>query len=136
MNAQAERYKILLGGNGVSKQEYDNAIAAQGQAAADVASGTAAVQTARINLGYTDVVSPIGGRIGVSLVTPGAYVQARAAPPMSTGQQMDPIYIDLNQSSGQGLQLRRDGASGRLKVQGSDSAKVALFLEDGTRYTR
>jgi len=134
MNAQAERYKILIGGNGVSKQEYDNAIAAQAQAAADVASSTAAVQTARINLGYTDVVSPITGRIGVSLVTPGAYVQASAATLMTTVQQMDPIYVDLNQSSVQGLQLRRDVASGRVKVDGSDSAKVALFLEDGTQY--
>ncbi len=134
MNAQAERYKILVGGNGVSKQEYDNAIAAQAQAAADVASSAAAVQTARINLGYTDVVSPITGRIGVSLVTPGAYVQASAATLMTTVQQMDPIYVDLNQSSVQGLQLRRDVASGRVRVDGSDSAKVALFLEDGTQY--
>ena len=134
MKAQAERYKILVGGNGVSKQEYDNAIAAQAQAAADVASSAAAVQTARINLGYTDVVSPITGRIGVSLVTPGAYVQASAATLMTTVQQMDPIYVDLNQSSVQGLQLRRDVASGRVKVDGSDSAKVTLFLEDGTQY--
>jgi membrane fusion protein (multidrug efflux system) len=134
MTSQAERYKILIGGNGVSKQEYDNAIAAQGQAAADVASSAAAVQTARINLGYTDVVSPITGRIGVSLVTPGAYVQASAATLMTTVQQMDPIYVDLNQSSVQGLQLRRDVASGRVKVDGSDSAKVTLLLEDGTQY--
>jgi membrane fusion protein (multidrug efflux system) len=134
MNSQAERYKILIGGNGVSKQEYDNAVAAQGQAAADVASGKASVQTARINLGYTDVVSPITGRIGVSLVTPGAYVQSSAATPMTTVQQMDPIYVDLNQSSVQGLQLRRDVASGRVKVDGSDSAKVTLLLEDGTQY--
>src|SRR5712671_584328 len=134
MNAQAERYKILIGGNGVSKQEYDNAIAAQAQAAADVASSAAAVQTARINLGYTDVVSPITGRIGVSLVTPGAYVQASAATPMTTVQQLDPIYVDLNQSSVQGLQLRRDVASGRTKVAGANGAKVTLFLEDGTQY--
>ena len=112
MNAQAERYKILLGGNGVSKQEYDNAIAAQGQAAADVASGTAAVQTARINLGYTDVVSPITGRTGPSLVTQGAYVQASAATLLTTVQQIDPIYADLTQTSVAGLQLRRDVASG------------------------
>jgi len=134
MTSQAERYKILIGGNGVSKQEYDNAIAAQGQAAADVASSAAAVQTARINLGYTDVVSPITGRIGVSLVTPGAYVQASAATLMTTVQQTDPIYVDLNQSSVQGLQLRRDVASGRLKLNGADQAKVTLLLEDGTRY--
>jgi membrane fusion protein (multidrug efflux system) len=134
MSAQAERYKILVGGNGVSRQEYDNAVAAQGQAAADVASSKAAVQTARINLGFTDVTSPITGRIGVSLVTPGAYVQASAATLMTTVQQMDPIYVDLNQSSAQGLQLRRDVASGRVKADGSDRAKVALLLEDGSRY--
>ncbi|HJX22005.1 MAG TPA: efflux RND transporter periplasmic adaptor subunit, partial [Steroidobacteraceae bacterium] len=134
MNAQAERYKILLGGNGVSKQEYDNAIAAQGQAAADVASSTAAVQTARINLGYTDVVSPITGRTGPSLVTQGAYVQASAATLLTTVQQIDPIYADLTQTSVAGLQLRRDVASGRLKVNGPDQAKVTLTLEDGSRY--
>src|ERR1700704_4152225 len=134
MNAQAERYKILLGGNGVSKQEYDNAVAAQGQAAADVASGTAAVQTARINLGYTDVVSPITGRTGPSLVTQGAYVQASAATLLTTVQQIDPIYADLTQTSVAGLQLRRDLASGELKVNGPDQAKVTLTLEDGTRY--
>src|ERR1700674_2719973 len=132
--ALAERYKILLAGNGVAKQDYDNAVAAQGQAAADVATGKAVVQTARINLGYTSVVSPITGRIGPSAVTQGAYVQASAATLMATVQQLDPIYVDLNQSSVQGLQLRRDVASGRVKVDGSDSAKVTLLLEDGTRY--
>ena len=134
MSAQAERYKILIGGNGVSKQEYDNAIAAQGQAAADVASGTAAVQTARINLGYTDVASPITGRTGPSLVTQGAYVQASAATLLTTVQQIDPIYADLTQTSVAGLQLRRDVASGQLKVNGPDQAKVTLTLEDGSRY--
>jgi membrane fusion protein (multidrug efflux system) len=134
MTSQAERYKILIGGNGVSKQEYDNAIAAQGQAAADVASGKAAVQTARINLGYTDVVSPITGRTGPSLVTQGAYVQASAATLLTTVQQIDPIYVDLNQTSVAGLQLRRDVASGRLKLNGPDQVKVTLTLEDGTPY--
>jgi membrane fusion protein (multidrug efflux system) len=135
MNAQAERYKILIGGNGVSKQEYDNAIAAQGQAAADVASSAAAVQTARINLGYTDVVSPITGRTGPSLVTQGAYVQASAATLLATVQQIDPIYADLTQTSVAGLQLRRDVASGRLKLNGPDQAKVTLLLEDGSQYS-
>jgi len=133
-SALAERYKILLSGNGVAKQDYDNAVAAQGQAAADVAAAKAAVQQATIQLGYTDVVSPITGRIGPSLVTPGAYVQASAATPMATVQQMDPIYVDLNQSSIEGLQLRRDLASGRLKVNGANGAKVTLLLEDGTQY--
>jgi membrane fusion protein (multidrug efflux system) len=134
-SALAERYKILLSGNGVAKQDYDNAVAAEGQAAADVAAGKAAVQTARINLGYTNVVSPIKGRIGPSAVTQGAYVQASAATLMATVQQIDPIYVDLNQSSLQGLQLRRDVANGKLKLNGPGQAKVALFLEDGTQYS-
>jgi membrane fusion protein (multidrug efflux system) len=132
--ALAERYKILLGGNGVAKQDYDNAVAAQGMAAADVRTGKAAVQVAQINLGYTSVVSPIKGRIGPSAVTQGAYVQAGVATLLATVQQLDPIYVDLNQSSVQGLQLRRDVASGKLKLNGPGQAKVTLFLEDGTQY--
>ncbi len=104
--ALAERYKILLTGNGVARQDYDNAVAAQGQAAADLAAAKALVQQATLNL----------------------------ATPMTTVQQLDPIYVDLNQSSVQGLQLRRDVASGRTKVDGANGAKVTLFLEDGTQY--
>ena len=132
--ALVERYKILLGGNGVAQQDYDNAVASRDQAAADVAAGRAGVQTARINLGYTDVVSPIKGRIGSSAVTQGAYVQASAATLMATVQQLDPIYVDLNQSSVQGLQLRRDVASGKLKLNGPGQARVTLLLDDGTQY--
>src|SRR2546427_3441714 len=133
--AQVERYKILVAANAVSKQDYDNAVAAQGQAAADVGTGKAAVDTARINLGYTNVASPITGRSGVSLVTQGAFVQASAATLMTTVQQIDPIYVDLTQSSVDGLQLRRDIASGQLKVAGPGQAKVTLTLEDGSQYT-
>src|SRR4029077_21215417 len=132
--ALAERYKILLSGNGVSKQDYDNAVAAQGQAAADLAAAGAAGRQATIQLSDTHRISPIAGRIGPSLVTPGAYVQASAATPMATVQQMDPIYVDLNQSSIEGLQLRRDLASGRLKMNGAYGARVTLLLEDGTQY--
>jgi membrane fusion protein, multidrug efflux system len=133
-SAQEERFKQLVGNNAVSKQDYDNAISTKGQAAADVVFGKAAVQTAKINLGYTDVVSPITGRVGLSAVTEGAFVQASAATLMTTVQQIDPIYVDLNQSSVQGLQLRRDIASGKVKVNGPDQAKVSVFLEDGTQY--
>jgi len=132
--AQAERYKVLVAANAVSKQDYDNAVAAQGQAAADVATGKAAVAMAQINLGYTNVVSPISGRSGPSLVTQGAYVQASAATLMTTVQQIDPIYVDLTQSSVEGLQLRRDVAGGQLKMNGPKQAKVTLALEDGTQY--
>ena len=134
--ALAERYKVLISGNGVSKQDYDNAVAAQGQAAADLAFAKAAVQQAALNLGYTSVLSPISGRIGISQMTPGAYVQASQATLLTTVQQLDPIYVDLNQSSAQGLQLRRELASGKIKANGADGAQVALFLEDGTRYAR
>ena len=134
MTAQAGRYKVLVAANAVSQQDYDNAVSSQGQAAADVATGQAAITTAQINLGYTSVLSPITGRIGVSQVTQGAYVQASAATLMSTVQQIDPIYVDLTQASVEGLQLRRDLASGQLKLNGPNQAKVTLFLEDGTQY--
>jgi membrane fusion protein (multidrug efflux system) len=132
--AQAERYKVLVSGNAVSKQAYDNAVAAQLQAAADVAAAKAAVATAKINLGYTNVVSPITGRSGISQVTQGAYVQGGAATLLTTVQQIDPIYVDLTQPSVAGLQLRRDVASGQLKLNGPDQARVTLMLEDGTQY--
>src|ERR1700682_21171 len=134
MTAQAERYKVLVAANAVSKQDYDNAVSTQGQAAADVATGKAAVAMAQINLGYTNVVSPITGRSGPSLVTEGAYVQASAATLMTTVQQIDPVYVDLTQSSVEGLQLRRDIASGQLTLNGPNQAKVTLLLEDGTQY--
>jgi membrane fusion protein (multidrug efflux system) len=132
--ALAERDKVLVEGNAVSKQEYDNAVAAAGQAAADVASGEAAVKLAAINLGYTDVTAPVTGRIGTATVTEGAYVQASAATLMATVQKIDPMYVDLTQSSVAGLRLRREVASGQLKLNGPDQVKVALNLEDGTRY--
>ena len=132
--AQAQRDEVLVAGNAVSKQAYVNAVAAQRQAEADVASGVAAVQVATINLGYTDVVAPIPGRIGPSLVTQGAYVQASAATLMATIQQIDPIYVDLNETSVEGLQLRQRVASGQVKLNGPDQARVRLLLEDGSEY--
>ncbi len=134
MKAQAERYKALVANNAVSKQDYDNAVSSRGQAEADVASGKALVDSAQINLGYTAVVAPISGRASISQVTEGAYVQASAATLMSTVQQIDPMYVDLTQSSVDGLQLRRDVASGRVKLNGPNQATVKLLLEDGTEY--
>ena len=132
--AQASRYQRLVASNAVSQQDYDNAIAQQGQAVADVNSGKASVRGARINLGYTDVVAPITGRVGVAAVTEGAYVQAGAATLMATIQQIDPIYVDLNQSSVQGLRLRQDLANGKVQTAGPNRAKVTVLLEDGTQY--
>ncbi|NML98107.1 efflux RND transporter periplasmic adaptor subunit [Paraburkholderia sp. RP-4-7] len=135
VTAQANRYKVLVAANAVSKQDYDNAVASEGQAVADVAAGKAAVDTAQINLGYTDVTSPVTGQIGVSQVTPGAYVQASAATLLATVQQLDPVYVDLTQSSLDGLKLRREVQEGRLKTSGPDAAKVSLILEDGRTYS-
>jgi membrane fusion protein (multidrug efflux system) len=134
MKAQAERYQGLVANNAVSKQDYDNAVSSEGQAEASVASGKAAVDAAQINLGYAAVVAPISGRAGISQVTQGAYVQSSAATLMTTVQQIDPMFVDVTQSSVDGLRLRRDVASGRVKVNGPNQAKVRLFLEDGSEY--
>ena len=130
----AARARALLAIGGISKQDYDNAVAAQLQAEADVAGGNAAVRIAEINLGYTDVTSPITGTIGVSSVTPGAYVQANNATLMATVQQTDPVYIDVTQSTVDLLRLRRELASGQLQSTGPNEAKVTLTLEDGSAY--
>lgn len=131
--AQLARYQVLVAANAVSKQAYDNAVAAQGQAAADVAAAKAALANAKINLGYTSVVAPIGGLSAISQVTQGAYVQGSAATLLTTIQQIDPIYVDLQQSSAEGLQLRRRLAEGRIKADGA-GVKVELTLEDGSAY--
>jgi membrane fusion protein (multidrug efflux system) len=131
---EAERDAVLVDANAVSRQMYLNAVASQRQAAADVAAGLAAVKVAGINLGYTNVVAPITGRIGPALVTQGAYVQASAATLMAVIQEIDPIYVDLNETSLEGLQLRRQVASGRLKLIGPEHAEVRLLLEDQTEY--
>jgi membrane fusion protein (multidrug efflux system) len=132
--ALAERDKVLIEGNAISKQDYDNAIAGQSQAAADVAAGQAAVLTANINLGYTEVRAPVSGRIGAAQVTEGGYVQASSATLLATVQQLHPIYVDLNQTSVEGLRLRREVASGRLQLHGPRQARVHLTLEDGSAY--
>lgn len=134
MNLQAQRFQVLVNGRAISKQTYDNAVAAQGQAQADVAAARAAVANARINLGYTSVSTPISGRSSGSLVTQGAYVQGSAATLLTTIQQIDPIYVDLNESSTAGLQLRRDIAAGKIRPNDASAVKIALTLEDGTTY--
>jgi membrane fusion protein (multidrug efflux system) len=133
-DALVARYKVLVLAHAISRQQYDDAVAAQGQASADVAAGKAAVDAAQINLGYTNVLSPIAGRVGISQVTPGAYVQASQATLMSTVQQLDRVYVDLTQSSLEGLKLRQDALHGHLQTNGPDAAPVTLILEDGKPY--
>jgi len=130
---KAERYKELLEVEGVSRQDLDDALAAQAQAKADVEAASAALETARINLAYTKVSAPISGRISRSNVTPGALVTAGQAEPMTTVQQLDPIYVDVTQSSEAMLRLRRSFESGDVKQAGGQ-ARVVLKLADGTTY--
>jgi len=131
---QENRFKNLLKENALSQQDYDNSLSALQAAEADVDAGKAAVQTAEINLGYTNVTSPISGRIGLSQVTEGAYVQSGAATLLATVQQLDPLYVDLTQSSTEVFSLRRALAAGRLEKNAADSAKVKLSLDDGGEY--
>jgi membrane fusion protein (multidrug efflux system) len=132
--AQAARYRILVAANAVSKQDYVNAAATSSQSSADIAAAEAQVETAKINLGYTEVRAPISGRIGISQVTVGAYVQASAATLMATIQQLDPVYVDIAQSVADLLKLRREAAEGRIAMAGPDQVKVTLSLDDGSAY--
>ncbi|MBV9842382.1 MAG: efflux RND transporter periplasmic adaptor subunit [Sphingomonadaceae bacterium] len=126
-----ERYQQLVKVNAVAKQDADDARAAAGQAVAAVGEAQAQVQTARINLHYTNVNAPISGRIGRSSVTVGALVTASQTDALATISALDPIYVDIQQSSTDLLQLKRQLAQGGAVP---DSAPVKLKLEDGTDY--
>jgi len=129
-----QRFKPMVELNAISKQEYDDAAAAQKQAAADVAAARAARQTASLNLAYATVTAPISGQIGRALVTEGALVGQGETTPLATIQQLDPIYVNLTQSSAEWLQLRQAMANGQLTSAGKDQAKVTLVTEDGKVY--
>jgi len=131
---KAARYKELVAIEGVSRQEYDDAVAAFEQAKADVESATAALETANINLKYSTVTAPISGRTSRSTVTAGALVTAGQADALTTVQQLDPMYVDVTQSSTDLLRLKRQMADGTLKKVGEGQAKVDLILPDGTKY--
>ncbi|MFH2063902.1 MAG: efflux RND transporter periplasmic adaptor subunit [Pseudomonadota bacterium] len=131
---RAERYNDLLADKAVSQQNYDDAVAALTQIEADIQYWKAAVKTARINLGYTKINSPISGRIGKSNVTDGAIITAYQPMALSTIQQLDPIYVDVPQSTTDLLRLKRRLKDGRLKKNGTDQDKVNLILEDGSPY--
>lgn len=129
--AKAARYKILVADNAVSRQDYDDIVATVEQNDAQIAAAQAAVQTARINLDYTKVFAPISGRIGKSAFTEGALVTANQAEALATVTQLDPIYVDVTQSSAQLMQLRRQIAEGKLQGADAAQAPVTLALEDG-----
>lgn len=133
ISSRAERAKKLVAIHAVGQQEADDAQAAHQQALANVAAAKAAVESARINLSHTPITAPISGRTGMSSVTVGALVTAYQGTALATVQQLDPIYVDVTQSTSDMLRLRRNLESGRLK-SGSGERKVKLFMEDGTLY--
>ncbi|WP_235524034.1 efflux RND transporter periplasmic adaptor subunit [Sphingomonas sp. Leaf33] len=128
---RAERYRPLAQMEAVSKQDYTDAIATQRQAAAQVAQNRAALDTARVNLAFTQVPAPITGRIGRSLATVGALVTSSQTDPMAIIQRLDPMFVDIQQSAAEMLSLRRSLARGDVMPA---SAQVRLKLEDGSDY--
>jgi membrane fusion protein (multidrug efflux system) len=131
-----ERFRELVKIKAVSQQDYDDAQAALLQAEAEVESAKAAMETARINLDYTSVRAPISGRIGRSTVTTGALVKASQDAVLATIQQLNPVYVDVTQSTADLLRLKQNLASGLLKNGGETQAQVSLLLEDGTAYAQ
>jgi membrane fusion protein (multidrug efflux system) len=131
---QEQRYARLVEGNAISAQDYDNARASVRQTAADVAANQAAVQRARLNLGYATVTAPISGRIGRALVTEGALVGQNETTPLALIQQLDPIHADLTQSTRELNDLRRAFRAGQLQQVGQDQARATLIQDDGSLY--
>ncbi len=133
-NAKAARYKPLAAAQAVSKQDYDDAAALAKEAEADIATAKATIEQARINLNYTKVLAPISGNIGRSTFTPGALVTANQTSALATVTQLDPIYVDLNQSATVLLRLKRELESGDIQTEDTGAAKVTLKLEDDSIY--
>jgi membrane fusion protein, multidrug efflux system len=129
-----QRYETLIKDNVISRQQNDDATAARLTAEADLAAARAQLQTARIDLDYTQLRAPIAGRIGRSLVTEGALLKKAQDQAVATVAQLDPIYVDVTQSSGDLMRLQQEFAAGRLTRDKDSRAKVTLTLEDGTPY--
>ncbi len=134
VKSRAERYRQALADKAVSQQDFDDASAALRQAQAEIAYYQAMLETARINLNYAHIVSPISGRIGTSTVTDGAIVTAYQAVALATIQQLDPIYVDVPQSTTELLRLQRRFKEGLINRAGTNSDEVQLLLPDGTKY--
>lgn len=133
VRSRVERFKELLASRAVSQQDYDDAAAALKQIESDIQYWRAMVRTAKINLGYTLVTAPISGRIGKSNVTEGALVTAHQPVPLATIQTLDPMYVDVPQSTTEMLRLQRVIGDAAQK-DASSSRKVTLILEDGNTY--
>jgi membrane fusion protein (multidrug efflux system) len=132
----AKRYAPLVAANAISKQDYDDAVAAKTQAEADVSVAKAAVQTAKISLDYAAVTAPISGRIGRALVTEGALVGQGDATALAVIQQINPLYVNFTQSASEAMRLRRAMEAGTLKRGSDGAAAVRIVLEDGSEYAQ
>ncbi len=130
----ARRNAELVKIDAISQQVNDDSQALAAQAEADLAVAQASAQTARINLGYTRIVSPISGWVALSTVTPGALVTANQATALTTVQQLDPVHVHVTQSSAELLRLKRELAAGRMQRGDSDEAPIKLLLEDSSTY--
>ncbi|MEG0007360.1 efflux RND transporter periplasmic adaptor subunit [Aeromonas lusitana] len=131
---KAQRYAELVKVKAISRQEYDDADASWKQQVAEIGAAKAALQSANINLAYTRITAPISGRIGLSSVTEGALVTAQQANSLTSIQQLDPMYVDVRQSTADLLRLKREVAAGQLTQGQKDGAKVSFQLEDGSTY--
>lgn len=131
----ASRNAQLVKINAISQQTNEDSQATLLTAAADVKVEEAEAETARINLAYTRISSPLAGRIETSTVTPGALVVANQDTALTTVQQLDPIYVDVTQSTTELLGLKRDLASGVLQANSDGEARISLKLDDGSTYS-
>jgi len=134
LKLNADRLKELLPDKAVSRQEYDNALSSVKQAEAQILALKAQIKTAKINLSYTKITAPISGRIGRSAVTEGAVVSAYQTTPLSTIQQMNPIYVDVPRSTSELLHLKKMLRSGAIKNRVRGIRQVGLLLDDGSEY--
>jgi membrane fusion protein (multidrug efflux system) len=134
LKLKAERYAQLVKTDSIGRQDYDDAQAAYGQAVATVQQDKAALQAAQINLDYTAIKAPISGRVGVSAYTQGALVTSGQTDALTTIQTLDPIYVDLTQSTTELLRLEHAIAGGDVQRSEGLTAKVRLVLDDGTTY--
>ncbi len=132
LRSREERFKNLLESHAVGQQDYDDALAALNQMEGQLGVSKAAMESARINLSYTPVKTPISGRIGRSGVTEGALVAAYQPMPLATVQQLDPIYVDVPQSTAEMLRLKRRLADGQLNQDGAGQNEVSIIKGDGT----
>ena len=135
-SSTARRYKPLVEANAISKQDYDVAVANEKAAQAQVAAGKAAVTNANINLGYASVTAPISGRIGRALVTEGALVGQGQVTELAVIQQINPLYVNITQSSSDIMRMREALNSGKLAKAGDNAAKVKVYTDDGRPYAQ